>query len=97
MLEFVNMSAETVLHWLAVENHIEGIRLLHGLGAKIPEFALIHALQMGHVEAVDLLLTLGSSFTLYDPIILVGSNSFDLRPHEQHELLLCLAAHGYEG
>ena len=55
-----NFSGETVLHWLSVENHVEGIRLLRSLGAEIPEFALIHAIQHGHTDTVILLLELGA-------------------------------------
>jgi hypothetical protein len=96
MLEFVNQSAETVLHWLAVENHVDGIRLLHGLGAKIPEFALIHALQAGHTETVDLLLTLGAEFTRLDPIDEIQNPIWQLPVQKQQELALCLTVHGYE-
>ncbi|MEZ5590995.1 MAG: hypothetical protein R3F53_09950 [Gammaproteobacteria bacterium] len=57
----VNYSGENVLHWLAVENHTEGVELLRSLGSPIPEFALIHALEAGHTEMVILLLELGAN------------------------------------
>jgi ankyrin repeat protein len=60
ILEEQNFSGETVLHWLAVENHTDGISLLRSLGAKIPLFALIHAVEHGHLETVILLLELGA-------------------------------------
>lgn len=59
-LRAVNYSGENVLHWLAVENHTEGVSLLRSLGSPIPEFALIHALEAGHTEMVILLLELGA-------------------------------------
>ncbi|WP_444925300.1 ankyrin repeat domain-containing protein [Microbulbifer sp. TRSA002] len=59
-LRAVNYSGENVLHWLAVENHTEGVQLLRSLGSPIPEFALIHALEAGHTEMVILLLELGA-------------------------------------
>ena len=59
-LRAVNFSGENVLHWLAVENHTEGVQLLRGLGSPIPEFAIIHALEAGHTEMVILLLELGA-------------------------------------
>src|SRR5690606_38157315 len=57
----VNYSGENVLHWLAVENHTEGVALLRSLGSPIPDFALIHALQAGHTEMAILLLELGAN------------------------------------
>lgn len=60
ILKEKNLSGESVLHWLAVENHTEGIKLLRSLGAEIPELALIHAMQLGHTETVILLLELGA-------------------------------------
>jgi len=59
-LRAVNYSGENVLHWLAVENHTEGVALLRSLGSPLPEFALIHALEAGHTEMVILLLELGA-------------------------------------
>ncbi|WP_338848548.1 ankyrin repeat domain-containing protein [Massilia sp. W12] len=96
ILEFNNHSAETVLHCLAVENHTDGIRLLHSLGAIIPEFALIHALQGGQAEAVDLLLTLGAKFTLIDPHDVIRKPVWQLPISKQKELTVILAVHGYE-
>lgn len=60
-LRAINYTGENVLHWLAVENHTEGVALLSSLGSPIPEFALIHALQAGHTEMVILLLELGAT------------------------------------
>lgn len=60
ILEQTNFTGETVLHWLAVENHTDGIALLRSLGATIPLFALIHAVEHGHLETIILLLELGA-------------------------------------
>ncbi|MDR2688969.1 MAG: ankyrin repeat domain-containing protein [Azoarcus sp.] len=95
-LECVNNSAETVLHWLAVEGHVEGIKLLHRLGSAIPPFALTHALQAGHVETVDLLLTLGGSFGNIDPLKEICNPLWQFTPAKQKQLLACLEAHGYK-
>ena len=73
MLEANCNSAETVLHWLAVEGDENGVKLLHSLGAKIPEFALIEAIQMGHVGMVRLLVSLGARLSRY-PVERVLSN-----------------------
>ncbi len=59
-LRAVNYSGENVLHWLAVENHTEGVAQLRSLGSPLPEFALVHALEAGHTEMVILLLQLGA-------------------------------------
>lgn len=59
-LEETNFTGETVLHWLAVENRVDGIVLLRGLGAKIPLFALIHTVEHGHLQTIILLLELGA-------------------------------------
>lgn len=58
-------AGENVLHWLAIENHIEGIELLRSLGSPIPEFALIHAVEHGNTETVILLLELGAELNEY--------------------------------
>ncbi|WP_026337478.1 ankyrin repeat domain-containing protein [Teredinibacter turnerae] len=51
---------ENVLHWLAVENKHEEIRLLRSLGSPIPVHALIEAVEHGHTETVIALLELGA-------------------------------------
>ena len=58
-LESKNYTGETVLHWCAVENRTDDIELLRSLGASIPSFALIEALESGHTETAILLLELG--------------------------------------
>jgi len=59
ILEEKNCLGETVLHWLAVENHVEGVALLRLLGARIPAYAIVHAIEAGHTEMVTRLLELG--------------------------------------
>lgn len=86
LLAAVNNSTETVLHWLAVENHVEGIKLLYSLGAEIPEFALIEALEMGHVETVALLLSLGSRLERYSLDQVIGNEVWKLSDTKKSEL-----------
>lgn len=59
ILEEEDCCNETALHWLAVENHVEGVALLRGLGARISPWAIAHAIEVGSLEAVILLLELG--------------------------------------
>jgi len=94
ILESVNNSAETVLQWLALENHVSGIRLLHELGATIPDFALVHALEAGHVEALELMLTLGGSFGIIDPYFALRNPVFELSMDKVKVLTGCLERHG---
>ena len=58
-------AGENVLHWLAIENKHEEIRLLRSLGSPIPEFALIHAVEHGNTETVIALLELGAELNEY--------------------------------
>ena len=51
---------ENVLHWLAIENKHEEIRLLRSLGSPIPRYALVHAVEHGHTETIIALLELGA-------------------------------------
>ncbi|MBD9397277.1 hypothetical protein [Pseudomonas sp. PDM11] len=53
-------AGENVLHWLAVENMHEEIRLLRSLGSPIPIDALVDAVELGHLEAIITLLELGA-------------------------------------
>ena len=53
-------AGENVLHWLAVENKHEEIRMLRSLGSPIPRYALVHAVEHGHTETVIALLELGA-------------------------------------
>ena len=78
ILEETNFSGETALHWLAVENHVDGIKLLRSLGAEIPEFALIHAMEMGHTETVITLLELGADPRGIDVEAILGSDLWKL-------------------
>ncbi|RYY77230.1 MAG: ankyrin repeat domain-containing protein [Gammaproteobacteria bacterium] len=53
-------AGENVLHWLAIENKHEEIRLLRSVGSPIPIYALVHAVEHGHLETVIALLELGA-------------------------------------
>ncbi|MCG8093989.1 MAG: ankyrin repeat domain-containing protein [Candidatus Thiodiazotropha endolucinida] len=57
-------AGENVLHWLAVENKHEEIRLLRSLGSPIPRFALVDAVEFGHLETIITLLELGCEVQL---------------------------------
>ncbi|USD22777.1 hypothetical protein MJO52_06470 [Microbulbifer variabilis] len=59
ILEVENCCNETVLHWLAIENQVAGIVLLRGLGARISPWAIAHAIEVGSLDAVILMLELG--------------------------------------
>jgi ankyrin repeat protein len=64
VLVATNHSGENVLAWLALENHLEGVKLLRKLGSPIPDFALYEAIQSGHTDMVILLLELGAEVSL---------------------------------
>lgn len=66
ILKQTNFSGETVLVWLALENHFSGVKLLRSLGADVPNRALVEAVQMGHVDMVGLLLELGADKENWD-------------------------------
>ena len=60
MLEATNLSAETVIHWMIVENEIDHVRLLFECGADIPSYAIAEACSLGSLDMVDLLLCFGA-------------------------------------
>jgi len=95
LLKSVNNSSETVLHWLALENLVDAISLLHSLGASIPSYVVVHALQAGNVETVDLLLSLGGTFEHSTPRDIVRNPTWELTSVKQEQLLAVLEAHGY--
>lgn len=95
ILEVVNHAAETVLHWLAVENDIAGVRLLHEHGAKIPLFALVHAVQGGLVDMVGLLLGLGANPGRFDFSGTVDNPIFRLAENQKVALSACFRKYGY--
>lgn len=51
---------ENALHWLAIENRFEEIKLLRKFGSPIPRYALVHAVDAGHLETIITLLELGA-------------------------------------
>jgi len=86
LLHAVDNAAETVLHWLSVENHVEGVRLLFSLGAEIPKFALIHAIQLGNVETVNLLFSLGARLNRYSFESIAGNPVWGLSEERKEEM-----------
>jgi len=95
ILEEKNLSGETVLHWLAVENHIAGIKLLRKLGASISEFALIDAAELGHTETVILLLELGASPRGMDIRAIIDNPAFNLSKKTKRLIRSYLSQYGY--
>lgn len=61
-----SVAGETALHWLAVENDLNGVRILAELGADVNTLdhshtsPLIHAVGLGYLEMSRLLLELGA-------------------------------------
>jgi hypothetical protein len=64
VLVATNHIGENVLAWLAVENHLEGVKFLRKLGSPIPDFALYEAIEHRHTDMVILLLELGAEVSL---------------------------------
>ncbi len=92
-------AGENVLHWLAVENHTEGIELLRSLGSPIPDFALIDAVELGHAETVILLLELGAELNEYVVNICHNSlkrNSFEMSDRKIQLMKNYFRQFGYE-
>ena len=63
---------ETALHWLAVENHVEGVKFLLARGAKVNQAAsagdtpLMSAARLGHDEMCVLLIGAGANVNAAD-------------------------------
>lgn len=72
LLESMDSVGETPLNYLAVENNLEGVRLLAQMGADVnsrDDFrstALHHAARLGSSEMVELLITLGADANAKD-------------------------------
>ncbi len=69
---------ENVLHWLAVENRHEEIRLLRGLGSPIPMYALVEAVEYGYLETIITLLELGGEVVPSEITMAIDSNHLKL-------------------
>lgn len=69
-------AGENVLHWLAIENKHEEIRLLRSVGSPIPIYALVHAVEHGHLKTIIALLELGAEVIPSDITQAVNSTWF---------------------
>jgi ankyrin repeat protein len=87
---------ENVLHWLAVENKHEEIRLLRSLGSPIPVYALIHAVEQGHTETVIALLELGAEVIPSDITRALENNYFALSKKTKSLIRRYFIQFGYE-
>ena len=96
MLEATNQSAETALHWFAVENNVAAIELLLKLGAKIPDYALQHAIEAGNVEAVKTLLNAGAAMSKYKFITIVDNPIWELSSGTKARLMQCFEGRRHE-
>jgi len=95
LLECINNSSETVFHWLVIENSVDEMVLLHKLGAAIPQFAALHALQAGAIEALDFVLTQGSTFGPFDPHVAMRNPALNLSADHIERLTVRLRMYGY--
>ncbi len=96
ILRATNWTGENVLRWLAVENHVEGIALLRGLGSPIPTIALVEAVELGHLETVILLLELGVEVDFSSCRSALEYNSFHLSPKKIRIMKSYFKQFGYE-
>jgi hypothetical protein len=96
ILEALNCCDETALHWLAVENHVEGVKLLRSLGASIPEWAIHHAIEVGAMEMVILLLELGADPSVDVCRRYLNNKFWELNPKQKRLLTSYLKQFGYE-
>ncbi len=96
LVRATNYSGENALHWFAVENMCEEISLLRALGSPIPPFALIHALEMGHLEAVILLLELGAEVEVSICKRALEVNSFNISARKVRILKSYFKQFGHE-
>lgn len=69
-------AGENVLHWLAIENKHEEIRLLRSLGAPIPRYSLVDAVEHGHTESIIALLELGAEVIPSEITSAINSRNF---------------------
>jgi len=93
ILEAKNSIGENVLHYLAVENKLEEVQMLHALGSTIPQYSISDALSVGHLDMVALLLELGG-----DPQVRFCSmhmNGSQFSKKQKYELRGLFRAYGY--
>ncbi|HBY85594.1 MAG TPA: hypothetical protein DEO86_06940 [Colwellia sp.] len=96
ILEALNCCDETALHWLAVENNLDGVRLLRSLGANISEWAIHHAIEVGAMEMVILLLELGGEPSIDVCRKYITNEVWELKPKQKRLLISYLNQYGYE-
>jgi len=96
ILEAQNCCGETALHWLAVENNFEGVKLLRSLGAEIPEWAIHHAIEVGAMDMVILLLELGAEPGIDVCNGYLNNGFWELIPKQKRLLISYLRQFGYE-
>lgn len=96
LLRVTNYSGENVLHWLAVENQVEGISLLRSLGSPISSFAFIETVEMGHAETAILLLELGVEVELSYCERALEKNPFNISTKKIRLLKSYLNQFGYK-
>ena len=96
ILEARNCYNETVLHWLSVENNLDGVRLLRSLGANIFEWAMHHAIEVGAMEMVMLLLELVGEPSVDVCRKYITNNVWELTQKQRRLLISYLKQYGYE-
>ena len=93
VLSAINSIGENVLHYLAVENKLEEVKLLRSLGSMIPPYAIAEAASLGHTDMVSLLLELGG-----EPSISSCSDNIELGNYpkkKKYEMRGIFRAYGY--
>ncbi len=89
-------AGENVLHWLAVENKYDEVKLLRKLGSPIPRYALIHAVEMRNMETVIALLELGAEVIPEEIDRAVKCTSYDESKRKTRVLKSYFKQFGYE-
>ncbi len=89
-------AGENVLHWLAIENKHEEIRLLRSLGSPIPTQALRNAVEHGHLETVITLLELGAEVIQSDMAQAINNKYFPLSKAKKSLIRRYFKQFGYE-
>jgi hypothetical protein len=96
ILEALNCCDETPLHWLAIENNLDGVRLLRSLGANISEWAIHHSIEVGAMDMVILLLELGGEPSIDVCRKYLTNKVWELNPKQKRLLISYLKQYGFE-
>lgn len=75
---------------------MDGVRLLRSLGANIPEWAIHHAIEVGAMEMVMLLLELGGEPSIDVCRKYITNDVWELNPKQKRLLISYLKQYGYE-